>query len=208
MSFDDAMKMLSEVEGGYSNDSDDRGGETYAGIARNFHSSWAGWVIVDNYKSRYSTKSSLNDALKKDTSLHKMIQDFYREEFWNPIDVYPFYLEIKMFLFDYAVNSGHKNAYKALQRSLGTTADGVIGAKTLALYKKAPLSFLVKLKAERDLFYQGIAQGTQKKYLKGWLTRSEKVLCHAIDIVFSRKKSLPQPSKKSFFESFMDLFKR
>ena len=38
-------------EGGYNNDPDDVGGETYKGIARNYHASWEGWKIVDMYKS-------------------------------------------------------------------------------------------------------------------------------------------------------------
>lgn len=42
-------KVLSR-EGGYINDPDDKGGETYKGISRKYNPDWKGWRIIDNTK--------------------------------------------------------------------------------------------------------------------------------------------------------------
>lgn len=39
--------ILIKHEGGYVNDPDDKGGETYKGIARKFNPDWKGWKIID-----------------------------------------------------------------------------------------------------------------------------------------------------------------
>ncbi|MBC7912857.1 MAG: hypothetical protein H7Y07_01930, partial [Pyrinomonadaceae bacterium] len=59
--FDLAYKITMHNEGGYANDPQDNGGETWKGVARNFCPKWAGWVIVDRIKASYP--KSLNAAL-------------------------------------------------------------------------------------------------------------------------------------------------
>ena len=49
-SFKEAWEETSAVEGGYVDDDDDRGGETYRGVARNFHPDWPGWDRIDAAK--------------------------------------------------------------------------------------------------------------------------------------------------------------
>ena len=49
--FGDAFKKLSIKEGGYVNDKDDAGGETYKGISRRYNPTWQGWTMIDSYKS-------------------------------------------------------------------------------------------------------------------------------------------------------------
>ena len=39
-----------EHEGGYVDDRDDRGGETYRGISRNNFPDWKGWKKIDGFK--------------------------------------------------------------------------------------------------------------------------------------------------------------
>jgi len=48
--FNIALQKTLAHEGGYSNDPNDMGGETYKGISRASHSVWKGWAIVDKYK--------------------------------------------------------------------------------------------------------------------------------------------------------------
>ena len=50
-SFKEAWEETSAVEGGYVDDDDDRGGETYRGVARNFHPNWPGWDRIDAAKA-------------------------------------------------------------------------------------------------------------------------------------------------------------
>ncbi len=45
--FTQAYNLTSAHEGGYVNDAIDRGGETYRGISRVYHSSWKGWSNID-----------------------------------------------------------------------------------------------------------------------------------------------------------------
>lgn len=53
--FEPAKTIVLKNEGGYFGNLQgrDKGGETYRGIARNFHSNWAGWTIIDFYKTRF-----------------------------------------------------------------------------------------------------------------------------------------------------------
>ncbi|HSD38603.1 MAG TPA: glycosyl hydrolase 108 family protein [Rhodocyclaceae bacterium] len=57
--FSPAFEAMIQNEGGYklSNVANDRSGQTYAGISRNFHAGWAGWTIID--RGDMATWSSL-----------------------------------------------------------------------------------------------------------------------------------------------------
>lgn len=48
--FNLALKRMLGHEGGYSNDPDDLGKETYKGISRANHKNWSGWTQIDKYK--------------------------------------------------------------------------------------------------------------------------------------------------------------
>ena len=50
--FGDAFKKLSIKEGGYVNDKDDAGGETYRGISRKYNPTWQGWIMNVSYKNQ------------------------------------------------------------------------------------------------------------------------------------------------------------
>jgi lysozyme family protein len=42
-----AYESTMKAEGGYVNNPQDPGGETYKGIARKFNSKWDGWIAID-----------------------------------------------------------------------------------------------------------------------------------------------------------------
>ena len=48
--FSKAWGRSSVHEGGYAHLAGDAGGETYRGIARNFHPEWPGWKFIDRVK--------------------------------------------------------------------------------------------------------------------------------------------------------------
>lgn len=79
-SFSTAYKTVRANEGGYRNVSWDKGGETYKGVARNFHPNWAGWKIVDEYKKSHTLKSG--DYIPN-TALDKLVQDYFEANFWK-----------------------------------------------------------------------------------------------------------------------------
>jgi len=66
--FNDAYEKTILNEGGYKlhNVPDDRGGQTYAGIARRYHPNWPGWRYIDS-----------NDL--DNPELTKQVRAFYKE---------------------------------------------------------------------------------------------------------------------------------
>ena len=50
--FNQALQMVLQNEGGYVNDPNDPGGETYKGIARKMNSNWIGWQLIDLQKKQ------------------------------------------------------------------------------------------------------------------------------------------------------------
>jgi lysozyme family protein len=82
--FQIAVAVVVHHEGGYwsgqSGTFKDPGGETYQGIARNFHPNWAGWTFIDQEKK----KGTINWN-QKFTALDKEVRSFYEESFWNPL---------------------------------------------------------------------------------------------------------------------------
>ena len=75
--FNLALSKVLSHESGYVNDPDDLGGETYKGIARNSHGSWAGWQIIDSYK----IKPDFPKSLEVNAKLQNMVEQFYFELF-------------------------------------------------------------------------------------------------------------------------------
>lgn len=101
-------------EGGYSNDPDDPGGETYKGISRVYWPRWSGWQYVDQMKL-----SGAVDVNKEPAALGQAVVGFYKEQFWDRFqgDGIPDQ-GIAEELFDQAVNFGVHAAVKALQEAL------------------------------------------------------------------------------------------
>ena len=79
--FKKAIAPVLAYEGGYVNDPDDNGGETYKGISRKFWPRWTGWAFIDNAKKQEGFPGSLN----KISGLNDSVLAFYRENFWKPI---------------------------------------------------------------------------------------------------------------------------
>ena len=77
--FNEALKIVLQNEGGYTNHPLDKGGETYRGIARNFTQSWQGWPIIDSIKRQRTIKSGeiINNEI-----LHHLVRQFYYTEKW------------------------------------------------------------------------------------------------------------------------------
>ena len=117
--FDDAYKNLSIKEGGYVNDSDDSGGETYRGISRRYNVDWEGWKIVDNYKRKYFGKS-LSKRLDNDKELQIMIKVLYKNKYWDVFELDDIPSQrIAYQMFDTCVNCGPAAAIRFAEASLG-----------------------------------------------------------------------------------------
>lgn len=162
-------KYILPNEGGYANMSYDKGGETYAGIARNYHSYWTGWSYIDSLTKPIKTNS-------KFSQLDNQVKEFYLA-LWNKnligsINSQP----VANLLFDYIVHSS-SHAIKAIQRIVGVKDDGVMGILTLKAINNANENFVYKkLLEERESWFNYLVQKdpTQSKFLSGWLYRLQK----------------------------------
>lgn len=106
---------------GYVNDPDDSGGETVAGIARNFWPKWLGWEQVDAAKKA----ANFPKNLVGDQGLFEMIVDFYDKNFWDKIGGDKITNEeIAELIADSAVNEGVVPAVKRAQGIAGVDQTG------------------------------------------------------------------------------------
>jgi lysozyme family protein len=165
--FEPAFDKMIQNEGGYKlhEVAGDRGGQTYAGIARNFHPQWPGWRLIDNGQ---------RDAVE----LTELVMQFYREKFWNTIrgdDISG--QGVAETLFDFTVNAGHRTAIKLAQIVLNTTPDGALGPETLGLLnaigdEEFKMSYaLAKIARYAEIVSRDRNQG---KFLLGWINRTLK----------------------------------
>lgn len=184
MTVHDKVTDLLKVEGGYSDDPNDRGGETFCGIARRFHPRWPGWSVIDGMK-RAGQVPRINDSLRN------MVDNFYQAEYWAPLGADHMPDAVASELFDQAVNMGLSRAKHNLQRTLNVLnrnaaswpeikEDGLVGPNTLKTLGLA----LKQRNGERDVLkvlntlqgahYIRIVSNdpTQEAYLRGWLTRT------------------------------------
>jgi lysozyme family protein len=183
--FDVAERLTGINEGGYANNKSDRGGETYAGIARNFWSTWKGWKKIDKYKAEYP---KLSPALKKRFTLtqwinasakvpsqgmKELVSEFYRVEFWlaNKLDQIEDQ-QIANSVYDFGVNSGKGRAVQFLEQIFGLKKDGIMDPQVIALVNKSnPKIILKKYNDAREAAYRSWATGDQAQFLRSWLSR-------------------------------------
>ena len=163
-----------ENEGGYVNDPDDRGGETYKGVARNFHPNWDGWAIIDRNKINVNFPNNLYEL----EELNSMVFSFYKLNYWDRVkgdDIND--QKIASQIFDFAVNAGVRTSSKLAQLVVGATADGIIGKNSLkSLNEINPELFYPNFKLARISRYVYICEKrkTNRKYFFGWVRRTLK----------------------------------
>lgn len=159
--FSPAYEQMIVSEGGYvlHEVAGDRGGMTYAGIARKMNPQWQGWALID---------------AKQDVPT-QMVREFYKANYWNPIKGDQITSQvIAQTIFDFHVNAGGV-ARKLAQLVVGTTPDGIFGERTLAALnaydpdKFAMAYALAKIARYRDIVQRDRSQG---KFLLGWVSRT------------------------------------
>lgn len=159
--FEPAFEAMIRNEGGYvlHNVEGDRGGMTYAGIARNMNPQWPGWALIDI----------------KEPVPAQMVREFYKAGYWTPIKGDQLTSQvIAQSIFDFHVNAGAV-ARKLAQLVTGATPDGVIGDKTVAaLNAYQEDKFVMAYALAKIARYRDIVQRdkTQAKFLMGWLNRT------------------------------------
>ena len=147
--FREIVEIVLGREGVLSDDKADNGGLTKYGIAQKFNPG----VDVKN--------------LTREGAI-----EIYKANYWDPCRCGELPWWAALLTFDAAVQHGCNPARKLLQETVGATADGQIGPKTLAAVAKAdPIESTGTLQALRMLKIY-IPHEDWKVYGKGWLRRS------------------------------------
>lgn len=146
------LDKVIQLEGGYVNHPNDRGGETKYGIAKKFYP---------------------NEDIKNLTK--ERAKEIYMEDYVKPCkaDLLPPALQYAHF--DTAANMGVHGAAIVLQEAAGVNADGVIGPKTLAASSKLSLERYLLFRAFRYMDIIG-SNHSQAKFSKGWANRLKHIL--------------------------------
>jgi lysozyme family protein len=188
--FKEAFRKTAANEGGYVNDPDDAGGETYKGIARRYNPSWDGWEIIDQVKQDAGGGDAWNKDVEQNEQLQREVHLFYKQIYWDRFwgDEIPVQ-EIGEELFDTGVNMGARKAVSFLQESLNLLnrdqksyadigEDGLFGPttlRTLEAYCKSdkPSSLLTVMNILQGMHYIEYMRRSpvQEKYARGWLKR-------------------------------------
>ncbi|MCT4637290.1 MAG: hypothetical protein N4A72_06245 [Bacteroidales bacterium] len=177
--FEIAYSETSMIEGGYVNDPEDNGKETYRGVSRKYHPNWKGWAIVDSYKPLK------RGVFINDSALDTLVFEFYRTEFWDKLKCGQINSQdIADELYDTAVNMGVKPAVKILQEAINLLipgdikVDGIIGVQTLRTVKfiEKSIGKMALLKTMNGLQFMKYVQiceqtPSQEKFFRGWLKR-------------------------------------
>lgn len=122
--FDEEFNKVILAEGGYVNDPDDAGGETYLGISRKNNPKWVGWEVIDDIKKKYGTKN-ITSRLKKDVALTNSAKLLYKQNYWDVLELDDIPSQgIAHQLFDTCVNCGKTTAIRIAQQVLMMTITG------------------------------------------------------------------------------------
>ena len=116
--WDRSFQLLLKSEGGYVDHPSDPGGRTNLGVTQAVWENWVG-------------RSSNEKEMRSLTA--QMVEPLYKKKYWNACRCDDLPIGIDYLVFDFAVNAGVGRSAKTLQTVVGTTPDGAIGVKTIAV---------------------------------------------------------------------------
>lgn len=143
---------------------------------------WEGTVFENDPDDRGgATKFGIDQRSHPDVNIRTLTRDqaakIYWDEYWSPVRAEELPAGVGEVVTDIAVNNGLNRAGRWLQEAVGATVDGKIGPRTVAAAKAksgtgAAKAIAKALLDRREVFYKSIANGSQAKFLKGWLNRN------------------------------------
>lgn len=182
MVFNEAYNELLANEGGYVFDPLDSGGETYKGISRKHWPKWSGWSEIDSLKPHPDFRS----LISKSQDIDEKVRDFYKSNYWDKLKCDDMPHEIRLELFDTAVNISKNLAGKYLQRALNLhnrngsdypdiIVDGKVGNATVSAAKscKNRNGLFTTLNVLQGNRYIQITEKNPKneRFYNGWINR-------------------------------------
>ena len=148
--FDNVFAETLAIEGGYVNNPADPGGETMWGITKRI-------AQVNGYMGDMKQLSQAQASA------------IAKKCYWDPFQCDQLPPAIAYQVFDVAYNGGQ--AAKWLQQALGVTADGVIGAQTIAAARAADTWKVIAIFNSLRLQYYTSLGSTWPTFGKGWTRR-------------------------------------
>lgn len=132
--FSDAFNITIKSEGGYVNNPNDKGGETYMGITRKNYPNLKMWKFIDQYKVD-NRGMILNNILSSKRSILDEVRSVYRTNYWNKLGLDKVKKQrVANQFFDIAVNNGVTAAIKTMQRIAGMKETGKISNELINYY--------------------------------------------------------------------------
>ena len=152
-----AERLVTILEGGFSNNPKDPGGATYRGITLR---------AFEDYRGRTCTIAELKALTDAEVS------DFYHHLYWPSVlgDALP--SGVDLMLFDGAVNVGRSRSVTFLQQALTLDdVDGDLGPATMkaTLAVKDRAGLIADIAQARRTFYRGLP--TYPTFGNGWIKR-------------------------------------
>lgn len=155
MTFDDAVALILEHEGGYVDDPRDPGGATRYGISKR------AYPDVDIAALTQAQAAAI-----------------YKRDFWEPLRCGDMPAGVGIMVFDCAVNQGPGFAAVAVQKAANVEADGKIGPRTLVAIQASPGAVLDDLMRRRIVRY--VDTRNFETFGTGWLRRTIKTYRKAV----------------------------
>lgn len=178
--FERAVEVVLEHEGGFVDDPKDAGGATNWGISLRFLRELED-ADGDGFRDGDLDRDGDVDAEDVRRLTRAQAAGLYRRHFWEPGG----YARLGSGLiatkvFDLSVNMGPRPAHRLAQRALrsvglGVEEDGFIGLRTLSrILEASPPELAAALRSEAAGFYRTLVakKATRAKYLAGWLNRA------------------------------------
>ena len=169
--FNEALTLVLQYEGGYSDNPADHGGATNKGIIQREYDAYR----TDEGKEPRSVLLIGNDEVK----------DIYYNKYWafGKCPLLP--PDLAIVHFDTCVNCGPHQAAKFLQRAISVNDDGIIGPGTISalntlLANNKDINIIHLYLEQRANFYYKLVENdpSQKLFLKGWQNRIEKLTAY------------------------------
>ena len=176
--YDTFFDKLLKVEGGFTDDPDDRGNKRGDGHGNRGSTNLGVTAMV---WAEYTGKPAPIEVMKKLTK--DDVKEMYRQEYWSKVygDHLPNGIDISVT--DFAVNSGPGTAVRYLQRVVGATQDGAMGPQTLGMVHDMEIAEVLRAYAsQREAYLRDLSDFN--KWGRGWLNRNEEVLEKAMEVAY------------------------
>jgi len=169
VNFDEAVKILLVDEGGFTDDSRDRGGITNYGITKA--------TLLEAIEADIVPRETTIRTLTKSNAI-----DIYSEFYWKRLNLDKIDAQsIANKILNVSVNVGLHWGVILLQRAVHAATgdvleeDGILGPKTLEAVNSAPAaSLLAAYRSEQAGYYRSIVtkDDSQSCFLNGWISRA------------------------------------